>query len=632
MTIRTMTRITTMRLPAGAVAVLLASLLSLPAFAANFGDVTVRVEPFPTGVWPVGSHGYSYYRVYVANKSTEEPARVELRLPAEPWAGLGGLITQVTRDIEVAPGARAVVPLAFPDLPVAGRNLHVEINGRPLLNPIPLPPRAIGSHNTNQPTVLLDKGAARALSAQIVGGSSGRRGSPNWVTCPDTPAEWPADWLAYGQFDGIILEDRDVQAMPFAVRDALWRYVELGGTVVVFADISLPRPAYPSRGRLRRTFPWNVDAPAPKPEDARRLTKLEAALGVPSAWRSRTRDLPLMRQYSVGYGVFVLASRDILERRLESSFLSYFLRAFRAGRTPWGVRYSVSDANRRFRVVEELKVPVRGLFVVMLLFVILVGPVNIIVLSLTKRKIWLLWTTPAISLLTSLAVVGYATFSEGWGARIRTSAITLVDETDGRATTLGWTAFYSPLTPGGGLRFPYEVELTPQVDASGRSGSARTVDLTRDQRLASGWVAARTPAHFRVRRSNNWSGRVTAERRRDGAVFALNGLGGDAVKLFVADASGQVYAAKDIAAGERAPLRTAGRLFGTPSSLRNVYTRGWLDRARDYAANPQAHLRPGCYIAVLKASPFIEAGLESHSEWKAQTVIYGVMKEPLRAR
>ena len=611
---------------------ILAAFFSLPALAADFGDVSVRVEPFPTGIWATGSHGYSYYRVHLVNKSTEDAVRVELRLPAKGWPGYGGeAIAEVTRRVEIAPGASAIVPLAFPDLPVAGEDLHVAVNGRPLLNPINLPSRARRTHNTSQPTVLLGKGAARALSAEIVG-RTGSTGSPNWVSCPDSPAEWPADWLAYGRFDGMILEDRDVLAMPFAVRDAFWRYVELGGTAVVFADATLPRPSYPRSARLRRTFPWNVNAPTPKPKDAQRLAKLENTLGVPAAWRAGARDLPLMRQYNVGYGTLILASRDVLERRLGSAYLSSFLREFRAGRSPWGVRFSVSDANRRFRVVEELKVPVRGLFVVMLLFVILVGPVNIIALSLMKKKIWLLWTTPAISLITSLAVVGYATFSEGWGARIRTSAMALVDEPAGRATTLGWTAFYSPLTPGGGLRFPYDMELTPQVTGGGGGASGRTVDLTHDQRLASGWVAARTPAHFRVRRSNNWGGRVTAERRPDGAVFALNGLGADAVALYVADTAGRVYMASRIGAGQRTPLRPVGRVAAKPGALRKLYTRGWLDQAKDVTAQPMSYLRPGCYIAVLDASPFIESGLESYGEWKARTVIYGVMKEPLRAR
>ena len=43
--------------------------------------------------------------------------------------------------------------------------------------------------------------------------------------------------------------------------------------------------------------------------------------------------------------------------------------------------------------------PVRGLFVLVLLFALGIGPVNLWLLSKYKRRIWLWWNVPAISLL-----------------------------------------------------------------------------------------------------------------------------------------------------------------------------------------------------------------------------------------
>ena len=72
----------------------------------------------------------------------------------------------------------------------------------------------------------------------------------------------------------------------------------------------------------------------------------------------------------------------------------------------------------------------------------------------------LLWTVPAISGLTVAAVFGYMLVAEGWSRHQRTQVITVKDEATGRATTIGWTSFYSPVTPAEGLHFGYETEAS----------------------------------------------------------------------------------------------------------------------------------------------------------------------------
>ena len=64
-------------------------------------------------------------------------------------------------------------------------------------------------------------------------------------------------------------------------------------------------------------------------------------------------------------------------------------------------------------LVAETTVPVRGLFVLVLLFGVGIGPANLWLLSRYKRRIWLWWNVPAISLLTCLVVFGYSLASEG---------------------------------------------------------------------------------------------------------------------------------------------------------------------------------------------------------------------------
>jgi hypothetical protein len=109
---------------------------------------------------------------------------------------------------------------------------------------------------------------------------------------------------------------------------------------------------------------------------------------------------------------------------------------------PWQQVLSPTDANRRFPIVENLRIPVRGMFIVMLLFTILIGPLNIRILTRKKRRIWLLWTVPAISLAACLTLAGYMFLSEGWTGHVRAEGLTILDENNQRAHSVGWLGIY----------------------------------------------------------------------------------------------------------------------------------------------------------------------------------------------
>ena len=220
--------------------------------------------------------------------------------------------------------------------------------------------------------------------------------------------------------------------------------------------------------------------------------------------------------------------------------------------TPWKVQFSVAEANNRFPVVSDFGVPVRGLFLLMLLFAIVIGPVNLIVLSRKKRRIWMLWTVPVISMTTCFAVFLYATFAEGWNRYIRTEGLTILDQRSNRATSIGVTAFYSALTPGDGLHFGYETELTSQTFAA--TPIPRTVDWTHDQHLGRGWIAARVPAHFKVRKTEVRRERVTVRRGEGARLNIVNGLGADIDQFWLADTDGTIYFGGSISAGSEVEL------------------------------------------------------------------------------
>jgi hypothetical protein len=402
---------------------------------------------------------------------------------------------------------------------------------------------------------------------------------------------WSTNWLAYSRFDGVVVTAGNMRMMPSAVRAAIIRYVQCGGSLLVLGD-------------------WKT----------------------PETWRRWLDNESDPQTYYVGFGQCLVSSKTNVEQ-LNAQQAKQITESWSKTRQPWRQVQGVADANRAFPVVENLSVPVRGMFILMLAFAITIGPVNIIFLSRKRKRIWMLWTIPAISALTCLAVFAYSLISEGLTAHVRTEGITILDEASRTATTIGMTAFYSALTPGEGLHFDHETELTPQIQSEywdwGEGGGGRTIDWTHDQHLASGWIKARVPAHFMLRKGETRRERLAVRSGPDGSLTAVNGLGADIRQLWFADQSGNIHSATSITAGAEAPLSptpASSRAAGAMNTLRDAYTYAWITKMMSIRTNPAQYLRPGCYIALLEGSPFIENGLKRAKPRKCRSIVFGITK------
>ena len=80
------------------------------------------------------------------------------------------------------------------------------------------------------------------------------------------------------------------------------------------------------------------------------------------------------------------------------------------------------------------------------------------------------------------------------------------------------------------------------------------MDWTHDQHLGSGWVTARVPTHFMVRKSETRRERVIVRRGANTDLKIVNGLGVDISQFWLADGDGKIYSAVDIPAGEEIAL------------------------------------------------------------------------------
>lgn len=688
-------------------------------YSATNGFATTRIGniTITPGVSPSGSsdHGYAEYRISVLNHSPDKMHVVTLKLPDSSFNIDPNRIRDITRSVVVGPGSTAHVSLFQPPVPLHGNDLAVAIDGRFQRDAVPL---SLGnhapdmSHSFASHFVLGAMGSiSLPLSLQVLvsrnadtsefhthvetlvksiptmsgfsvltstsgftsSSSSSSTGSASYelIDLGFPVSAWSTDWLGFSRYDGIVVTNEDVQQMPSDVQAALWEYVECGGALLVLGGNNLPDN-------------W--------------------ASGVEISNESAG-----MSVNRVGFGEFFISTESDTTN-LNQTQWRQIVHSWVKTATPWQSQLSVAEANNRFPVVDDFGVPVRGLFLLMFVFAIVIGPINLFALSRKRRRIWMLWTVPVISLTTCFTVFLYATFAEGWNRYIRTEGVTILDQRINRATSIGWTAFYSALTPGDGLRFGYETELTSQTFAA--TPIPRSVDWTHDQHLARGWIAARVPAHFKVRKTEMRRERITVRREENSRLGIVNGLGADIDEFWLADRDGTVYSGSKIQAGSEAELTIqndlqlhglsgVGEMFdltlwdpavnaeldngnlspilrdemiahgatlsddvavsvlnpgrewqltdkvsersytintNSPmdglkihseiGGMRGIYaSENWIERIERLKSKPEKFLSPGCYIATLNTSPFIENGLRNTTKRNFSSIVYGILNE-----
>jgi hypothetical protein len=570
---------------------------SISAQTKQFGDIAIGVESIASFV--EFGNGYEEYRATVVNLSSQGVHQVTLVAPGAQESGSGTNTVLLRRTVDVAPSSTVQVSLFRPQSDAGGRDFAVIIDGVRQKDAVPAVVARTGAwvrRANNRLALLISQRVSRSKLMSEAAVEEGLKEATeiDVAYLPyDVPLnEWSANWLGYTQFNGIVLTSDDLREMPSDVRTALWRYLECGGSLLVIGS-------------------WE----APQQWEGRQHSIISAS--------NRRNDLPF---YYIGFGTLILTG-NVDPKQIDAGQWTEIKDHWEDSRPEDSFFTPLAEINRAFPVIDRIGVPVRGFFIMMIVFVIVIGPLNLIWLSRRKKKIWLLWTVPAISLLTTLAVSSFAFFSEGLGATARTEAMTILDEVSHRATSIGWIGFYSPVTSGEGLRFNYDTELNPRMywDFRYGDGPIRTIDWTHDQHLASGWINARVPVYFTFRKSEARRERLTVRKGENGSIRLVNGLGADIRQLWWADKTGELYTATNIHAGAEAQLTPINlKASGAVSRLRDVYSGNWLEMFNNMEVSPREALAAGCYLATLDASPFVEEGLRDVKTRKVKTWVYGI--------
>ncbi|MFA6543706.1 MAG: hypothetical protein WCS99_04725 [Limisphaerales bacterium] len=434
--------------------------------------------------------------------------------------------------------------------------------------------------------------ASSTWASRMGGSSSSAYQGPTVLRSELEASGWSESWLAFTPFDLVVLSRTDLAAMTAAQQGALWSYVETGGGLAVLGMTELPK-----------------------------------------AWQSAVWQKPgstwsgVFRQFYAGFGQCLLTDSSTITA-LNRAQIDHMRNVARETGQVWNSMPTDGNANNEFPVIENISIPVRGIVFIMLAFILAVGPINIFLCARANRRTAMLWTIPLISFITCAIVFGYSLVSEGITPSLRTEAVTVLDQAAHRATTLARQAFYAPLTPGDGLRYSHDTEVTPLVDVNRfNGGNSCELELSQSQHLVRGWITARVPAHFALRKSETRRERITMQKLPDGRVTVVNGLGADIQTLWLRNETGRLLKGEALKAGQTAQLQpdAAVALDSPLNPIAGLYQAGW-STAHDSLTNaPYRYLHPGNYMAILAEAPFIENGLGKSGKSRASQTIIGVL-------
>lgn len=559
-------------------------LLSSAAEAKRYGDIEI-LETSPRPRNP--EYGYAEHAFVVVNHSADQLHRVTLTAPQSSGSQSAHRLTRLSRTVEVAPGTTSRVSIPQPPVALGGLAFTVSIDGREQDEGV-MSSSLTAIFSSSMPGSASDPymlGSARAMSVPGVSQSVPGRGTLIFGRNNAPLAQWSRQWLAYSAYAAVVVTAEEWEDAPPEVRQTVLDYVRAGGVLALLGTVDLPGD------REGEAF------------DGGRT----ATLGFGTVMEIQRESLDIDN----------LRSMPWLELVNEASQTDRALRQ----------RMSINDANRAFTVRDDIEVPVQSLFVLLLLFAVAAGPVNLVLLTRKRRRIWLLWTTPLISLVFCGSVFAYSILAHGITPTVRIETVTLLDQESHRATTLGWLGYYAPLSPGT-MVFDDRTELTPQLstDTYNEPGRGRAIEWAgSEQRLGGGWVAPGVPSHFRVRRVVTDRRRLQVEGEEGGLPVLVNNLEVRIERVHFMDNAGRVFKAEAIEPGASATAERVTYMARDESrrDYRTLLTRSWHGMADRDEEDHLPLLSRGGYVAVLQQSPFIDPALPRYDTRPQQSLVIG---------
>ncbi|MBL8861434.1 MAG: hypothetical protein JNK02_05425 [Planctomycetes bacterium] len=388
---------------------------------------------------------------------------------------------------------------------------------------------------------------------------------------------------AYTSLHALILDVEGGNAPPRAALDAALAWVRSGGVVCVAG-----------RG-------------------ARELVRKEAAL---ERWaRARFRvglDGPV-ESFACGLGLLVVVDGDA---HVTSGAVVAALNAAAEALAPLD-----AAARRGFELeIPGIDVPLRPLTLLLVLFALLVGPVNLILVRRSRRPALLLLTIPGLALLFALGLVGYGIVAQGLDIRATSSTVGVLDQRARQGSIEERRQLFAGLATGPGL-VPGPGTAVLRVDRAGwdfRDRREYRIEHGEVVALGGSWLPVRTSTPLRVTTDRAARGRVELARASDGWL-ATNGLESQILFLVYRDPEGELHAFPG-------PIELGGTAASRPATTRDADVASLFQArvlARDVLVD--GPLPRGAWLARLARSPLVDPLGLDYEEVRGDHVLLGVL-------
>ena len=476
--------------------------------------------------WPsAASKGYQPLKLTLENLE-EEPRDLELNV--EGGWGSSGL--RLTRSVRVGPRERLEVELLVPAYVLDSREFRMKVvsgadrgytGGLGSTQAIATYTHLVAVFSGASGAGIRANTWSEDLSPM---GSSTSWGQGRWRHLGlHLEADWDADaavvagevsfddmsrrWEAYSSLD-LAVVDLTAGLPPGPELEALMAWARLGGVVVFVGD------------------------------DANRTLA-----GVPAvdAWRHERFALapldgaPAVQRFQAGFGRLLVAPRDGLldDPQIAAATLAEVRQRVRTDWTPSPRGSRGTGEGLRPEIPGLGVVPYRTFVVLMIVFALVVGPVNLIWTRRRGKPVALLFTIPGVALVGAVLALGYGFLGQGISIRTHADTVALLDQRSGLVAGAEVRALFAGLAPGKGLVPGQGTGVFPWgVDLMNRHEARYDIRHGQETSLRAGYLPSRLMVRQALLTSRGSKLRLEVDAT-DGGCAIENGLGVDVEELVV---------------------------------------------------------------------------------------------------
>ena len=475
--------------------------------AADFGDISI--ERLPRLHDSYVPYGYLSNTYRLQNKGVK-PATVAIR---EYVTYSYSHNYMRSRSMALAPMTTAYLSLYSPqfrDSPTVGfthryfrdGNCEIFINGtRQVLPPELLHLEGTTSHADKSVLCLVSPSLPLNEYRTLLGFTHGN----DFLTGAVTPVEqWPTHVREYAGFSSVWLSSAD-RIKP-EVSQALEDFVHLGGTLITIVPPEAPWPL--------------ADVPEPAKYDIRKVGFGRIAMLRPITRQNKTALQSIIQKLNAADSSTQNIIFNDQERHRYPALASLQSLAI----LPSEIK-GVSIPESTLKIPPHT-IPLFMLFLVMVVFAVIIGPLNYWYLQRKGKQLLLIFTTPAISIVFCLFVFLFITFYEGWRSHGAACGFTILDQTKHRADTFAHIIMDAAIRPSGGFAFSADDLVSFEGE-----GKIEVMDAP-GQTIASSVMKPRVPLNYTVSRTEPHREQLDIVFNGDQATVT-NGLGAEVRSLVI---------------------------------------------------------------------------------------------------